>query len=353
MEYVVRRADVERDADAIVAVWARNLKSHDEAQHRRKFDWYYRHNPLGPGKCWLLEPAGGGAPVGTAGLGLRRVRLRDGTTRLAGLASDFAVDAEHRSLRPAMLLARSVAATAGREVDFIYGLPNSRSAGVFRRIGYVLDATLMRYVKVLRSERFLRTRLKSSLVRRPLALVADVATRTASPETWSRRRGAVLDELDRFDERFDALWPRVAAAGGGGGAERTAAFLNWRYVHCPLHRYSRLALFSDARRSDLLGYAVCVLQEDEQAAVIDLLADPRLAVDDLLAEVVRWARRRGAASVACELHGAPATEAALSRLKFKYRGETTSLAILSPPTANNAPAPPPQWSFLRVDEDYN
>ena len=351
MEYVVRPADLVRDADAIVSVWARNLKSHDEAAHRRKFEWYYRQCPWGA-RCWLLEAPNGGPVVGTAGLGVRRFRLQNGTSARVGVASDFAVDTEHRSLRPAMMLARAVAASVGSEVDYIYGLPNSQSAGVFKRVGYDVSRKLQRYVKVLRSERFLRSRLRSAILRRPMAVLADAATRVGSRETWLGRRGTSMAEVQRFDARFDDLWSRAAGAGIGAGVERTAVFLEWRYFNCPLHRYVTLAL--TAPGGELLGYAVCLLQQDEQAALIDLFRDrSRVRTDDLLAGVVRWARQRGASSVSCDLEGCEDLEAAFLRFGFRHRGETTVRAVIGaeggPPTSAGLRG----CCFLRVDEDYN
>lgn len=291
--------------------------------------------------------------VGTAGLGTRRIRLADGSTATAGLASDFAVDPDHRSLRPALLLARTVAATVGNGVDLIYGLPNSQSAGVFRRIGYELDGTLRRYVKVLRSERFLRPRLPVSAVRRPLTMFADLALRAASPETWGPKGGLTVTAVEEFDSRFDDLWSRASAAQGGAITERTAAFLQWRFRRNPLQRYTVLG-FKRPGGNELAGYAVCLIQQkDEQAVVIDILFDPAMAdAQGLVAGVVAWARTERAASVACEFEGAPELEAALRGFGFKCRGGKTLRAILVP-KERGGPGMLRGWWFLRVDEDYN
>jgi hypothetical protein len=348
--YSVRPGDAHRDRDAVVAVWTRNLQSHDEATHRRKFEWYYEQNPIGPGRFWVLEREPGGPVVGVAGLGLRRLCMGEQTLK-AGLASDFAVDKEHRSLRPAMMLARTVAGSIEDGLDLIYGLPNSQSVGVFKRIGYDTGATLRRYVKVLRVERFLRSRVKQQLVRKGLAGVIDPALGAVSRETWRPRRGRLLREVQSFDRRFDELWGR-ATLGRQVAMERQSSFLEWRYRQCPLNAYTILALTAPGG-DDLLGYAVCVQRDDQQVVVVDLFNGPcEGAREDLLAGVVRWARGRGAASVACSLHGLSDLGEMLRRYGFRLRGPEAPIAVL---TRAGGPrlADLRDWHFLLADEDYN
>src|SRR5262249_42112543 len=101
--------------------------------HARKYDWNYRANSLGPGRCWLL--LAGNTVVGTAGLSRRRFRLNGGPIDV-GLASDFAVDREHRCFQPALMLQKAVLSSLTHDTNLIYGLPNQSAIGVFRRLGY-------------------------------------------------------------------------------------------------------------------------------------------------------------------------------------------------------------------------
>jgi hypothetical protein len=350
-DYTVRPADLERDADAIVGVWTRNLRSRDERGHREKFDWYYRNNPAGAGRVWVLETSPGREIVGTAGLGLRRLRVA-GKSMLAGVASDMAVDPPHRTLRPAIMLARATLGAVGNGVDFIYGLPNEQSASVFKRVGYNLDVALKRYVKVLRVERYLRSRIPLKPARLAVAGLADPALRLVSRETWRPARGRQVREITTFDSRFDDLWERGSAA-VPTTVERTASFLDWRYSRCPLRQYTTLALTLKASER-LLGYAVCFVGGDEQVSVVDVFSDggEAGAETDMLAGVVRWARARGAASVLFELSGAPRLEEALVDLGFKPRGTGARIAVTTVDgkiTSSDVTG----WYFQLVDEDFN
>ena len=349
-DYVVRPGNARRDGEAVVALWTRNLRSHDAHTHRQKFEWYYERNPIGPGRFWVLEHDAGGPVVGVAGLGLRRLRMGD-RTLTAGLASDFAVDKEHRSLRPAMLLARAVAASIDNGLDFIYGLPNSQSVGVFKRIGYNTDGKLRRYVKVLRVERFLRRRVRRPLVRKGLAGIIDSAIRVVSTETWQPVGGRMVREIPSIDDRFDLLWSR-AAMGRRAVMERGGAYLKWRYQDCPLAKYTFLTLAAPNDR-ELLGYAVCLVRNDGQALIVDLFGGTSAETrDSLIAGIIRWARARGLASVACSVHGQVDTEAALRRFGFRLRLPETPVAILTRvggPSLSDLR----DWYFLLADEDYN
>jgi hypothetical protein len=348
-DYVVRPADLERDRDAVVAVWARNLRSHDSAAHAAKYDWYYRQNPLGPGRLWVLEAGAGGPVVGTSGLGLRRLCV-GGKLVMAGVASDFAVDVAHRVLRPAMSLQKGVIASMdGGGIGVIYGLPNEKSLPVFKRLGYNADVGMSRFVKVLRVERFLRAKVKVGIARRALAGLADLGLRIASRETRRPTRAGVLTELGDFDARFDELWDRTKSGFEIAG-ERTSAFLRWRYARCPLRRYRVLALTRDGGGADdLLGYAVCTAGTDEQVTLIDLWAgnSPGLR-DDLLAGVIGWARSQRAASVASVVAGVRFVEEGLLGFGFRPRGSGPMVAV-NPPEA----APQAKWYFTLGDEDYN
>lgn len=349
-DYAVRRADLDRDRDAVVAVWSRNLRSHDGPGHAARYDWYYRQNPLGPGRLWVVEAGPGGPVVGTAGLGLRRL-ITPGGTVLAGLASDFAVDADHRSLGPAVMLQRAVLGTVGDGVDLIYALPNARALPVYKLLRYGADAALARYVKVLAVGRYLSRAPGPRVAKRVAAGLADPLLRLASPETWRPTRGRAVREVAGFDARFDELWARTAPASDVAG-ERTSAFLGWRYGLCPVAAYATLGL-TDRGGDRLLGYAVCTRGADRQVNVIDLWPAAAAAVrDDLLAGLLRWARAGGAASVACETAGARQVADGLARFGFRHRGAGSAIVVSAARAGATQPALA-TWHFLRADEDYD
>jgi hypothetical protein len=353
-DYTVVCADLDRDRDEIVALWARNLAAHSLSSHAKKYTWYYQENPYGPGRCWLLVARPGGRIVGTAGLGLRRIQLGEATV-VAGLASDFAVDKEYRFLLPALKLQKAVQAAVGEDLALTYCLPNSASIAILRQLGYQTPWSLKRYVKVLHVERYLQSLpVFPKRGGHSLAAAIDLFLLAVSRETWRRTRGCVLEELRAFDERFDDLWQRTAGAVPMTGV-RKPEFLRWRYSACPVQRYITLGLLG-LGGDRLLGYVVCCMGPKDQVQVVDLWADHAANVaDDLLSGLISWARSRDAVSVACDFFGARPLEQGLRRFGFRPRPSLATLSVFPRPGGPCAGATRwiQDWYFLPGDEDYN
>jgi hypothetical protein len=70
-----------------------------------------------------------------------------------------------------------------------------------------------------------------------------------------------IDNIERFDDRFDRLWREFIAGRSVISIKRSAAFLNWRYIDMPYRRYSVFAATSGGR---IVGYACAavVTRED-------------------------------------------------------------------------------------------
>lgn len=355
-KYTVIRADLETDREVILDLWCRNLPAHTPDEHRAKYVWHYLKNPIAPGRIWLAVTEEG-KTVGTAAIGMRQVCLY-GQSVLAGVASDYAVDADHRSIQAALLLARGVVSSLDDDVAMVYGLPNKNAIGVFRRIGYHIVGPLRRFVKVLRSEQYLRSSKIPDVVRPVLGMAIDLALRARGRETWHRVRGRIFKQLDDFDWRIDDLRRRAAPTFPIAGL-RSRPFLCWRYLECPLQRHFVLALLS-RDESAICAYAVCYLGEKRQLQIVDILAEPLDGVlDDLLGCLLPWAYTLGAASVAIELLGAGPAPAALQpslkRFAFVERDDTDTLAVFCKDPQHN-PLPLDRvtpFYFLRGDEAYN
>jgi hypothetical protein len=317
--YEVFRADLDRDRDAILALWARNLSSSDDAGRLAKFTWQYQVNVAGPGRCWLMVHRPSGQVVGTAGLGLREV-FYHGKSLKAGLALDFAVDEPHRFLKPALLLQRSVLESLRDGVDFIYGLPNKKALPIFIRLGYKGPFSLLRMVKILKTSKYL-DKLPTP-IRGIAGLAGDLVHRARSAETWMSSRRASIAELATVNGEIDDLWQRLSAE-FPIICPRDSAFVRWRYLQFPLAHYTVLGVWRENER--LEGYAVCHVEENGHARVADFIAANEKTTDDLLAGVIRWARSRDAASIAFEFGGAPRFQSRLQDFGFVSRSSTATI----------------------------
>ena len=349
--YEVVSADGVRDRDSVLALWSRNLEAHDPAEHAVRYDWYHR-NPVGEPRIWFVKKDGDA--VGTVGLNLRRVSV-DGARLSAGVVGDFAVDARHRLLQAALTLQKAVLGSLEEDVDLIYGLPNRNAIRVFERQGYRECGTLSRYVKVLRTGRYMQSAKGLLAAAKPLAVVADAVLRLRSPETWRRLgAGRAIEPVSTFDERFNDLWNRIGGTLAAVIGVRTADFLRWRYTECPLQRYTTVALTGDAGRR-VIGYIVWYAGEDKQVRVADWVTDGSAgAAEDLVSGLIAAARRGGAASVSCEFFGTDSLAHVLKRFGFVQRECAARLAVAAKPENRQSLLERcKSWHFLRGDENVN
>jgi hypothetical protein len=277
------------DRETVLGLWERNLPTATKA----RYGWLYRD---GPASDWLLRDEEEVA-IGSVGLMERRFHVHNRPVT-AGQAVDMNVDQAHRSVGPALQLQRmAIEASKARELPFVYGLCDRRSQLVLRRTGYRLLGEVGRWAKPLTSEPFLPGWLRSKWLRRPASMAADIAMRLGSAEHWQRRpRGARVEVVDRYDERFDRLWIRAAEHLPILG-ERSSEYLNWRFADDPDVRYRALT-FIDAD-DELRGYLIYDLK-GSTVHVADFLCDESAHLSHLLPELFVIARRWGMESVVVE-----------------------------------------------------
>jgi hypothetical protein len=347
--YTVREADLGRDRDLIIDLWSRNLAAHTAAQHRARFDWHYGNHPMPGRRCFLAYHTATERVIGTSGLGVRRVFSEDGEVT-AGIAIDFAVERDHRTLQPAMFLARAVTDTIAADVEFIYALPNASARAVFRRAGYAEVGPFRRFVKVLDARQFLSRRNMT----RGVAGIAGAGVNFGLRAIEGFRGGywneCRAEEMDWSDDRIARLWASARKRHIVMG-DRRAPHLKWRFGACPLHRHILMGLTRGADK-DVLGYAVVYHAEDGQIKVPDfLLVSDHWAVKAWMA-LSRWGQKRNASSIAFEsVRPTEASVAALRQAGFYERESSEVLYILD--KRPRSPAVRTPWYFLRGDEFYN
>ncbi len=349
MTYRVERADPDRDRDDILALWRRHLPHlrHPE----RNLGWGYVDNPFSSGRIWRL--IADGRIVGVAGIVLRRLKVGD-TVVLVGRLGGLAIEPEHRSLGPALMLQRAVIDERGHEgLAAVYTSSPGSLVQVTARAGYRELLTLTRHVRLLDARPALARRLGTRWPVRALASVATAALRMATVPVW--RRFAVT-EIEAFDERFDDLWVR-AAPHYGVTTERTARFLAWRFRENPVDiSFTTLGMIRPGERR-LRGYATCS-EESGVVSIVDILAeDTGASLQAMLACVSGWARARGAMSVTVKCAAAGTLGIALRRCGFFERADDHALTIMVSPLADSARnslfTTPGQWHFLAADDFWH
>ena len=351
VQYSVRCASpVEAEAD-LRRIWTNNISIGCDAGI--KMHWTYRSAPVPATEVFLLasELKGASSVVGTSGILVRRVQV-GGRMLDAALLGDFAVDASHRTLMPAMTLMRAVRARAIERYGVVYGFPNDKAVGVCRRVGFAELARVKRFARVLRHERFVRKYVDLPFVTRAGSVVVDAAMLARGVPAQARAmRTFKLVWLDDVDERFDDLWSR-ARSEYSIVAERSAAFVKWRLLEHPIARCRIAALVERGRRTRLHAYAA-VHVSDDIAHIRDLFGHKN-ALGPLLDRLLPALWRHGPSSASFNYIGSDETIAELTSRGFAVReakravivdvgGETQGHGALVRDC--------PNWHLTDADED--
>jgi len=296
--YHIEEADLSASAAAIQGLWVANLAGHDSRGAAAKLRLGYAENPAGPGTAILLYPDNETLPRGVQGLHPRVFHFGARRLRAAGLA-DYAVDADHRSLGPALMLMRRGTQLGAERFDLTYGLPNRKAAAVLARAGLKRLGTVRRYARPLFSRPLLAQRLPTWLADL-LAPMVDAAL--GMRDAW--HSAALRPRLECSatgwdDPAIDELWSRRPDS--LLLSERSGAMLRWRFG-APERGDWRLCMARD-RDGDARGYVVWRLT-DGFAEVGDFFSpDPDACTAPLMLSFSRLARRERANSVSVTFFG--------------------------------------------------
>ena len=348
MAYRAVLTDAEVEREALLQLWTENLPVVGDVE--AKLRWTYLDSPNGHGKAILLRDADGVA-VGCAGVQLRELAYRGKVVR-AALLGDFAVDRKHRTGVAALTLQRGVKRYVEAEYDLSYGFPNKNAVAIHRRTGYHELGHMDRYVRVLRSRRYLTQRYKRPGVAEIASTFIDPAMIAMTVVRGLRARAtSKLVWLEDVDARFDRLW-EAAHATYPILSRRSSALLRWRFLRKPDER-NVIAALIDRGGAELRAYTVVHDEPGGSAVLADLFGTDLEAIDRLLGLLIPVLYRRGYETVAFRYLGDPRLRPVLAAHKFSLRDSRRAVIIHASPSwpidrdARDANA----WYITDLDED--
>jgi hypothetical protein len=340
MAVKARPADLEVEREALFGLLERNLP---DLAHRRRFDWLYRDNPAGRAWAWFVYDEGTKEIVGVASVFPHDVWIGERLER-CGQVGDFAVDATHRSLGPAVMLQRATFEPVdGGALAFCYDCPpHDQGMATFRRLGIDATCRTEQFARPLRAERLVEKRLGRGPVAATVTALANGLLRV-----WGGRRHA---EIGEQTGRFEAEFSRLDREVGGAGvvrSRRCAEDLNWRYRDDPLHQYRVLTA---RRRGELLAFVVVSTAGDD-AVVVDLFGrlsgGLAVALLDAAAAVLRSA---GVQTLRMTVGEDFAGREAMSRGGFRPRGQGPRIVAYAGRAGQvRAALSPSAWAIRPVD----
>ena len=352
MAYRAQLTDLAEARAPLIKLWTENLPVVGDPD--AKLDWFYRDAPGGHGEAFLLRDAAGTA-VGCAGMSTRELVFGDHVIR-AALLADFAVDKQHRSGLPALVLQRAVKRHVESHYAMSYGFPNDHAVAIHRRTGYRELGKMARFVRVLRHGAYLqrrfgwnrRAQLGGAIADR--ALIATSFTR-ALPQA---RHFALRWEPD-FDARWDRLWEVTRQRREAIACRRSSAFLRWRFTRKPDDPHAIAALVTRGANERLAAYAVVKQTGSADVArLADVYGESMEALDALLGLLVPALYARGYGSIEFRYLGHGRVREVLARHWFSFRN--TDRTVIVSPTAS-CPIDPAvacdsnAWFMTDLDED--
>lgn len=257
MKILIRAADLDHDRELLIGTISRYLTPDCDAN---RFDWLYRQNPHGPARAWLATDAETGETLGASAAFSRRARVR-GRETTGCVLGDFCVADKCRSLGPAMQLQRATLDAVGSlgGAEFSFDLPSLPMAAIYKRIGISPAAKMVRLAKPLRVDRKLQELGVEKNLAQPANWIGNFLLQACdyrmanNRSTWDIAR-----HEGECGEEFTALWKRIPPR-NGIEIQKSAEYLNWRYLRHPSVRYHVLT----ARKAgDMQGYLVFTCGHD-------------------------------------------------------------------------------------------
>ena len=277
--------------------------------------WQFRDNPVGPGFIRLADHDG--AIVGQYAAIPTRFRLAGGEERVFAMSCDTMTHPHYQKQGMFVTLARELyAELEEKEITTVWGFPNDAShPGFVGKLDWFDVHVFPTLVKPLRSRHVIQRYLGSPRLSGLLGGAADAVARAVAPRP-SEVRGCTIRPLDRFDERFEALWSRHRSL-----AEviqvRSRAYLQWRYFGAPVFEYRPFEVLVGDSLEGYFVLRVLTLFDMPFGALVDLFPCPIVdagVTREVLSFAQAFVAERGAAFMTALLP--PAHASHLSRFGF-------------------------------------
>jgi GNAT superfamily N-acetyltransferase len=326
MANLVRSAEVNGERATLTAFLSTYLSP--DANDTR-YDWLYCKNPEGMARVWVACDAETGMVVGISAAFPRRIHHRGKEVR-GYVLGDFCIHPDYRSLGPALALQRSSLAELSREgAGFIFDFPSTSMLAIYKRLQIEPQESAIRFAKPLRADRQIQKRIANKAAGRTLAVAANVALRLRDAGLGRSSAWTISEETGPCGEEF-TLATRGWASRMGICADRSAEYLNWRFLQHPLRRYQVLTARKDGR---LCGYLI-YHWAGEDATVVDLLSEEDHVCKALLVETIAIMRRCGVSTLSAPFLRSGAGREILEDCGFQPR-ESAPVVVLTLPWGAN------------------
>jgi len=326
MANLVRSADVRRESRTLTAFLSAYLSP---SANDARFSWLYCQNPAGMARVWVVCEAETDMIIGVAAAFPRRIYCQEREMR-GYVLGDFCIHPEFRSLGPALALQRDSLEDLSRQgTGYVFDFPSSSMLAIYKRLRIEPQDSVIRFAKPLRADREILKRIPSKTAGRTLSVAANAALRLRDLGLSRSTAWTITEENTPCGEEFTVAF-RQWAPQMGICADRSADYLNWRFLQHPQKRYQLLTARQEGR---LCGYLI-YHRAGEDATVVDLFAEQSQVVKALLVETIAAMRNCGVHTLSTPLLESHGSRKILEDCGFQPR-ESAPVVLLGLPWPAN------------------
>ena len=279
------RALLESDLPHLTALYRTVFNIEREESFWR---WKYFQNPAGEHMLMAAIKPDSGQVIGTVGTIPIDMAL-DGRKVLGAQACDIVILPEYQKGGPFFKLHKmNKQESLDRGVNLLFGFSVEKTLKISVRLLKFKDIfPIRRLVKVLDPTHYIQQMVRVAWVAKLSGKFSRHLLKTFTSTRIQLPQGYSLKEVSSFDVRYDALM-KVLAGKTKIMVYKDSAYLNWRYVDCPIFDYRIFAVESD---DNIAGYAVVSIQDEEirRAYILEMIAAPdrQDVMKPLLNQVIR------------------------------------------------------------------
>jgi GNAT superfamily N-acetyltransferase len=346
MAITITNADLTRDRGLLIETLRRFLMP---GSNERRFDWLYKSNPEGLARAWLAVDTQKPAVIGTAAA-FPRTFYFGPSPITAWVLGDFCLDPAYRSLGPALQLQREcLTVTKSEGGIFCYDFPNDGMVAVYKRLGFAVTRKMLRFAKLLRVDRRVRAVVKVPIAQAVISAFGNTLLKCVPTRAIRDSSLDISIHEGRCGEEFSDL---ACDQGSGLGVciQRSADYLNWRYVSHPSARYE---IVTARRHGKLRGYAVWT-EAGEDASIVDLFGEDNPAmVKALVSEVIRRLTKHPVTTVSLWLNESHPWISACTDMGFRPRESVPMVCVPGPAAVKftDVRSTSTRWFLMEGDRD--
>jgi GNAT superfamily N-acetyltransferase len=339
----IRTADPEADRALLTDLLVQNL---GPAAGDRRYDWLYLQSPYGRASVLVATENGSGRAIGAAAAFPRRLFV-GGSVRDGYVLGDFCIDQHHRSLGLALQLQRAcLEEIISAPLSVAYDFPSDRMMAIYRRMQISPAGQIVRWAKPLRVNRKIGNLVGLSALAGLLAAPVNELLKWKDFVSLPEGGWMIVEHKGACGKEFTDLAHSVGS-GYGPCLERSAEYLNWRYVQHPLLRHELLV----ARRAQGLKGYVVFSHTDGDAKIVDLFGFSDTAMwTALVGRVVSFMRDRGVVTLSIPAMPSSPWASLLKGWGFRPR-EAAPVVVYDPGRATGSTEEASSWFLTDGDRE--